>query len=90
LFIKHGHISLPVLLGVLLLVNGLGHAFFNPTREVATGVPELAAGVLLFGGVLLASVRRTRTALVCYGISAGCVLITVVTQVAVLIRQVSQ
>jgi hypothetical protein len=90
LFIKHAHITLPVLLGVMLLVSGLGHAFFNPTREVAVGVLELAAGVLLFGGAFLVHVRRTRAALVCYGISAGCVVITVVMQVAVLIRQVSR
>jgi hypothetical protein len=89
-FIKHGHITLPVLLGVLLLVNGLGHVFFNPTREVAIGVLELAAGVLLFAGVFLVSVRRTPAALVCYGISAGCVVVTVVMQVAALVRQVSR
>lgn len=90
LFIKHGHITLPVLLGVLLLVSGLGHAFFNPTREVAIGVLELVASAFLFAGVFLVSVRRTPAALVCYGISAGCVVITVVMQVAVLIRQWSQ
>jgi hypothetical protein len=79
-----------VLLGVLFLVNGLGHAFFNPAREVATGVLELVAGVLLFVGVFLVYVRRIPAALVCYGISAGCVVITLVMQVATLIRQVSQ
>jgi len=89
-FIQHAHITLPVLLGILFLVNGLGHAFFNPTREVAVGVLELAAGVLLFVGVFLVYVRRTRTALLCYGISAGCLVITAVMQIATLIRQASQ
>ncbi len=37
LFIKHGHVTLPVLIGVPLLMSGLGHAFFNPTREIASG-----------------------------------------------------
>ncbi len=86
LFPKHGHASVPVLLGILSLVSGLGHALFDP----AIGVRDLAAAVLVALGVLLAYVRRTRAALVCYGISAGCVVITVVMQVATLIRQVSQ
>ena len=90
LMIQQGHITLPVLFGVLFLVNGLGHAFFNPTREEAIGVLELAASVLLFVGVFLVYVRRISAALVCYAISAGCVVITVVMQVATLIRQVSQ
>jgi hypothetical protein len=90
LFLQHGHITVPVLLGILFLVNGLGHAFFNPAREVAVGVLELAAAVLVFVGVLLAYVSRPRAALACYGISAGCVLIAAVMQVAILIRQVSQ
>jgi hypothetical protein len=89
LLIKHGHITLPVLFGVMFLVNGLGHAFFNPTREVDIGVLELVAGVLLFVGVFLVCVRCTRAALVCYVISVGCVVITVVMQVSILIRQVS-
>jgi hypothetical protein len=90
LFVKHGHITLPVLLGVLFLVNGLGHAFFNPTREVAIGVLELAASAFLFAGAFLVYVRRIPAALVCYGISAGCVVSTLVMQVGTLIRQVSQ
>jgi hypothetical protein len=90
LFIQHGHITLPVLLGVLFLVNGLGHAFFNPTREVAIGVLELAAGVLLFAGVFLVHVSRIPAALVCYGISVSCVIITLLMQVGILIQQVSQ
>jgi hypothetical protein len=90
LFIQHGHITLPVLFGVMFLVSGLGHAFFNPTREVAIGVLELVAGVLLFVGVFLAYVKRIRAALVFYVISAGCLVITVVMHVVILIRQVSQ
>jgi hypothetical protein len=90
LFIEHGHITLPVLLGVMFLVNGLGHAFFNPTREVAIGVLELAAGAFPFAGASLVSVRRNPAALACYGISVDCVVITVVLQVATLIRQVSR
>ena len=78
LFIRHGHVTLPVMLGLMFLVNGLGHAFFNPTREVAIGALELAAAVLLLAGALLVHVRRTPAALVCYGISVGCVVITVV------------
>jgi hypothetical protein len=87
---KHGHVTVPVLLGILFLVTGLGHAFFNPTREVAVGVLELAAGVGLFVGVFLAYVRHPRVALVCYGISAGCVGITVIMHVGILVRQVSR
>jgi membrane-associated PAP2 superfamily phosphatase len=83
LLLTHGHVAVPVLLGILFLVSGLGHAFFNPTGEAA-------AGVLLFVGIFLAHDRRTRAALVCYGISAGCVVITVIMQVGILIRQVSQ
>jgi hypothetical protein len=89
-FLRHGHLTLPVLLGILFLVNGLGHAFFNPTREVAIGVLELVAGVLLFAGVFLVYLGRIPAALVCYAISAGCVVITVVMQVATLVRQVSR
>jgi hypothetical protein len=90
LFVQHGHITLPVLLGILFLVNGLGHAFFNPTREVAIGVLELAASAFLFVGVFLVHLGHIPVALVCYGISACCLGITVVIQVATLIRQVSQ
>jgi hypothetical protein len=90
LFIKHGHITLPVLLGVMFHANGLGHASFNPTGEVASGVLELAAGAFLFVGASLVSVRRIPAALVCYGISVACVVSTVVVQVATLIRQVSR
>ena len=88
LFIKHGHITLPVLLGVLFLDTGLGHAFFNPTKEVAIGVLELVAAAFLFVSVFLVYVRLIRPALVCYVVSAGCLVITVVMHVVILIRQV--
>jgi hypothetical protein len=87
---KHGHVTVPVLLGILFLVTGLGHAYFNPPTVVDVGVLELVAGVLLFVGALLASVRRTRAPIVCFGNSAGCVCITVIMHVGVLIRQVSR
>jgi hypothetical protein len=50
----------------------------------------LAAGAFLFVGASLVSVRRIPAALACYGVSVGCVVITVVLQVATLIRQVSR
>lgn len=86
LFIKHGHITLPVMFGVLYLDAGLGHAFFNPTREVAIGVLELVAAAFMFVGVFLVHVRRIRAALVCYIISAGCLVTTLVMHVVILIR----
>ena len=52
-FVQHGDGDVPVLLGILLLVSGLGHAFFNPTRAVAVGVLELVAAVLLFAAAVL-------------------------------------
>ena len=42
-FVEHAAITLPVLFGVVFLVSGLGHAFYNPTRELAIGVLELLA-----------------------------------------------
>lgn len=88
LFIKHGNITLLVMLGVLYLDTGLGHAFLNPTREVAIGVLELVAAAFMFMGAFLVYVRRIRAALAGYIIMAGCLLATVVMHVIVLIRQV--
>jgi hypothetical protein len=62
----------------------------SPVNPVAAGVLELVAAGLLFVGACLVHVRRTRAGLACYGVSAGCVVITVVMQVAVLVRQVSR
>jgi hypothetical protein len=90
LLIQHGHITLPVLLGVVFLVSGLGHAFFNPAREVVIGVLELLASAFLFVGVRLVRTRRIPAALFCYGISVGCLVGTLVMHVDILIRQVSQ
>ena len=58
--------------------------------RVAEATANRLAAVLLFVGVFLVYVRRIPAALVCYGISAACVAVTVVMQVATLIRQVSQ
>jgi hypothetical protein len=90
LLIQHGHITLPVLLGVGFLVSGLGHAFFNPTREVVIGVLELLGSAFLFVGVLLVHARHIPAALFCYGISVGCLVSTLVMHIDILIRQVSQ
>ena len=70
-------------------MNGLGHAFFKPTREVAVGVLELIASVFLFVGAFFAYLRRITVALVCYGIAVICLLIEVVVEVGVLVRQLS-
>ena len=87
LLLKHGHITLPLILAIPVLMNGLGHAFFNPTREVAVGVLELIASIFLFAGAFFACVRRITVALVCYGISVICPLIVVVVEVGIRIRQ---
>jgi hypothetical protein len=90
LFLKHGHITLPVLLGIVLLVNGLGHAFFNPTREVAIGVVELVASGFLIADIFLVAVRRIAVGLVCYGLSVCCVVIPLVMLVGRLLQQLNQ
>jgi hypothetical protein len=90
LFVEHGHITLPVILGLVFLQSGLGHAFFNPTREVAIGVLELVASVFLFVAAFLVYFRHIAPALVCYGIALSCVVISLVMHVGILIRQLSR
>jgi len=90
LLIKRGHITLPVLLGIMLLTSGLGHAFFNPTKEVVVGVLELAASVLLFVGVFLVCTDHVRFAIVCYSIAVVCIVVEVVAEVGILIQQMGR
>ena len=88
-FIKRGHITLPVLLGVPLLVSGLGHAFFNPTTNVTLGVLELLASTLLFVGAFLASLRLVASAVACYAVSVSCLIVYVILEIGLLLRQIS-
>jgi hypothetical protein len=85
--IKRGHITLPVLLGVPLLVSGLGHAFFNPTTNMTLGVLELLASTLLFVGAFLASLRLVASAVACYGVAVSCVIVYLIIEIGLLIRQ---